>query len=63
MSHCVLVTETEFSKAEAIFRAESQFNIESAPTDERRLAERVRAGECRAAILGALTFERTEQQK
>lgn len=52
MAELVLVTEGEFRKAEAAFRAADGLQIEPAPVAEEPLAAAVRAGESRAVIVG-----------
>lgn len=52
MSEVVLVTETEYRKAEDVFRGEQRFTVELAPAAEEALAALVRARGARVAVVG-----------
>lgn len=58
MSELVLVTQTEFKKGEAVFRAAEGVRMEPAPHDERGLADAVRARKCRAVIVGVQRYRK-----
>lgn len=52
MPEIVLVTEKEYRKAEAVFQAETRFQVQCAPPPEAELAAAVRAAGARAVIVG-----------
>jgi phosphoglycerate dehydrogenase-like enzyme len=52
MTETVLVTDREYAKAEAVFRAPQPFAIEPAPAPEEGLAKMVAARSARAVIVG-----------
>jgi len=52
MREVVLITEPEYTKAEAVFRATEGLDLRAAPTEETPLSEAVRAARCRAVIVG-----------
>ncbi len=52
MPECILVTELEYGKGEAVFRSQQERRVISAPADEQGLAQAIRAQRCRAAIVG-----------
>ena len=56
MAECILVTEKEFAKAERIFTAQLDFDINCAPTEEQPLADAILAKKCRAVILGVESY-------
>jgi phosphoglycerate dehydrogenase-like enzyme len=52
----VLITDTEYRKAEAFFAGVTEFECLCAPGDEQELAEAVNASQCRYAIVGGRKF-------
>jgi len=52
MAEMIRITESEIVKAEALFCAENEFDVCSAPDDEAELAGCIRKDGCRAIILG-----------
>ena len=56
MAETILITQPEFNKAEAIFRAASDVSCESAPTEEQVLAELIVARGVRIAVVGVAPY-------
>jgi len=59
MSDTVLVTQSEFAKAERVFRAAPRLHVVPAPDDESSLAHQVRTARCRAVIVGVRTYRQS----
>ncbi len=59
MSDTVLVTQSEFAKAERIFRAEPRLRVVAASDDESSLAQQVRTARCRAVIVGVQPYHQS----
>lgn len=56
MSDIVLVTQSEFTKAEHVFRSHPNLRAVAAPADEASLARAVQAERCRAVIVGVQPY-------
>jgi hypothetical protein len=52
MSDLVLVTHSEFAKAERVFGRQSDLHVVGGPEDEASLVRAVRFKQCRAVIVG-----------
>ena len=56
MSETILITQQEFSKAEAVFRAATGVQCEPVPADESSLAAMITASGARIAIVGVASY-------
>ncbi len=58
MSEIVLVTQTEYRKGEAVFSSAEGVRVEPVAAEEEMLAAAVRAGGCRAVIVGVHPYRK-----